>query len=137
MCEHHADAGSTPPGVDRRAFLRTTGIAASFAAGIATASAPMLFTPAAAGRSRSRTHSGTFTGVGTPDWHYVPVDVPRGVREIEVSYDYESTPTPVGPSANVIDIGMFDPSGHELGNAAGAIEPTGFRYVGELLAVRG
>ena len=119
MCEHHADTFDTPAGVDRRAFLRTTGIAASLAAGVATASAPMLFTPAAAGRSRSRTYSGTFTGVGTPDWHYVPVDVPRGAREIEVSYDYESTPTPIGPSANVIDIGMFDPSGHELGNAAG------------------
>lgn len=110
MCDHHDS-----PGLGRRSFLRTTG-----AAGVAvTASTPMLFEPAAAGRSRTRTWSGRFTGVGTPDWHYVPVEVPRGVREIEVSYDYESTPTPAGTSANVIDIGMFDPSGKDLGNVAG------------------
>lgn len=122
MCEHHtgpAEGLTEPTGVDRRSFLRTTGAAASLTAGVATASAPMLFTPAAAGRTRSRTYTGTFTGVGTPDWHYVPFDLPRGVREIEVSYDYDSTPTPIGMSANVIDIGIFDPSGHELGNAEG------------------
>jgi hypothetical protein len=114
MCEHPAS-----PGLDRRSFLRTTGVATGLAAGAVTASAPMLFEPAAAGRSSARTFSGSFSGVATPDWHYVPVQVPRGVRAIEVSYDYESTSTPVGMSANVIDIGMFDPSGHELGNAAG------------------
>ena len=100
-------------GLDRRSFLRTTGVAASLTAGAARASAPMLFTPAAAGRSRSRTYSGRFTGVGKPDWHYVPVDVPRGVHEIEVSYNYEPLSTPVGMSANVVDIGMFGPSGHD------------------------
>jgi hypothetical protein len=78
----------------------------------------MVFEPAAAGRTRSLHYSGRFTGTG-PDWHYVPVKVPRGVREIEVSYDYESTSTPLGMSANVVDIGIFDPSGRELGNAAG------------------
>jgi hypothetical protein len=114
MCDHHDS-----PGLDRRSFLRTTGVATGLAAGVVTASAPMLFEPAAAGRSRTRTFTGTFTGAGTPDWHYVPVQVPRGVREIEVSYDYDSTPTPIGMSANVIDIGMFDPSGHDLGDAAG------------------
>ncbi|HEU5157595.1 MAG TPA: phosphoesterase, partial [Streptosporangiaceae bacterium] len=116
MCEHHSPAAAA---VDRRSFLRTTGMAAGLAAGLVTASSPMLFEPAAAGGTRTRTWSGTFTGAGTPDWHYVPFDVPHGVREIEVSYDYDSTPTPVGMSANVIDIGMFDPSGTELGNAAG------------------
>jgi hypothetical protein len=114
MCDHRDSAR-----LDRRSFLRTTGVATGLAAGVVTASAPMLFEPAAAGRSRTRTFTGTFTGVGTPDWHYVPVQVPRGVREIEVSYDYDSTSTPIGMSANVIDIGMFDPSGHDLGNAAG------------------
>ncbi len=120
MCDPDSAAVS---GLDRRSFLRTalrtTGAVTGLAAGVATTSTPMLFEPAAAGRSRTRTWSGRFTGVGTPDWHYVPFDVPRGVREIEVSYDYESTPTPVGASANVIDIGMFDPSGTELGNTAG------------------
>ena len=107
MCEHHT--------LPRRTFLRS----ATAAAGVVTVAAPMVFEPAAAGRSRTRTYSGTFTGAGTPDWHYVPVEVPSGVREIEVSYDHESTPTPIGMSANVIDIGMFDPSGHGLGNAKG------------------
>lgn len=114
MCEHHA---TEPRGVDRRSFLRTTGVATAL--GVATASAPMVFAPASAGASRSTTYTGTFTGVGTPDWHYVPFDVPRGVSEIEVTYDYQSTSTPAGLSANVIDVGMFDPSGTDLGNAAG------------------
>jgi hypothetical protein len=109
MCDNH--------GVGRRTVLRATG--ATVAAGTTTFAAPMVFEPATAGRSRTLRFSGTFTGVGTPDWHYVPVQVPRGVREIEVSYDYDSTSTPVGMSANVIDIGMFDPSGHDLGDAAG------------------
>ena len=116
MCEHHSPVEA---GLDRRSFLRTTASAATLAAGVATASSPMAFEPAEAGRTRTRTWSGRFTGAGTSDWHYVPFDVPRGVREIEVSYDYESTPTPVGMSANVIDIGMFDPLGTGLGNAAG------------------
>jgi hypothetical protein len=114
MCENHS--GHV---LDRRTVLRGAGAAA-----VVTFSAPQLFEPAAAAGkprpgSRSTTHRGTFNGVGTPDWHYIPVDVPSGVREIEVSYDYQSTPTPVGITANVIDIGMFDPSGHDLGNAEG------------------
>ena len=48
----------------------------------------------------------------------MPVEVPRGVREIEVSYDYQSQSTPVGVTANVIDIGIFDPSGHDLQSCA-------------------
>src|SRR5512139_1108362 len=116
MCEHDS---SGPVSLDRRSFLRTTGMAAGLAAGVVTASVPESFEPASAGAARTHTWSGHFTGVGTPDWHYVPVNVPRGVREIEVSYDYESTPTPIGPSANVIDIGIFDSSGRGLGNAAG------------------
>ena len=112
MCEHDGTHDST---LSRRTLLSS----AASAVGVATVAAPMVFEPAAAGRSRTRTYSGTFSGAGSPDWHYVPVEVPKGVREIEVSYDYESTPTPIGMSANVIDIGMFDPSGHGLGNAKG------------------
>ena len=115
MCDDHRHQG-----LDRRTLLRSAGAAT---AASVTFSAPMVFTPAAADRrsevSTTKSYSGHFSGINTPDWHYVPVDVPRGVREIEVSYDYESQPTPVGVTANVIDIGMFDPSGHELGNAEG------------------
>ncbi|MGH3369566.1 MAG: CehA/McbA family metallohydrolase, partial [Nocardioidaceae bacterium] len=107
---HHAD-------LSRRAFLRTTGAAA----GLVTASAPLTFTPAAAGQSRTLTFSGRFTAGTAPDWHYVPVDVPSGVREIAVAYSYNRPPPelPGGLSGNVLDIGIFDPSGHDLGNAEG------------------
>ena len=117
MCENHQRPGPEQ-GLDRRTLLRGAGAAA-----VVTFSAPMLFEPAAAEKpgsgSTSTTYEGTFTGVGTPDWHYIPFDVPQGVREIEVSYDYQSQPTPVGITTNVIDIGIFDPSGHDLGNAEG------------------
>ena len=107
--------------LDRRTVLRGAGAAAA----TVTVSAPMVFHRAAANGGRrnrpastTQSYSGHFSGVGTPDWHYVPVDLPRGVREIEVSYDYQSTSTPA-TTLNVIDIGIFDPSGHDLGNPAG------------------
>lgn len=87
--------------------------------GLVTTAAVARFEPAAAGQSRTETFTGSFTGVATPDWHYLPVEVPHGVREIEVSYAYETTETGLGFSANVIDIGIFDPSGFELGQADG------------------
>jgi hypothetical protein len=113
MCE--SPGGRAVP---RRAVLRAGATAGAAGVGAATMAAPLVFEPAAAGRTRTRTYAGRFSGVGTPDWHYVPVQVPRGVREIEVSYDYKSTSTPVA-TANVIDIGVFDPSGHGLGDARG------------------
>ena len=57
--------------------------------------------------------------MGTPDWHYLPFTVVKSVTEIRVSYAYESIDTGVGFSANVIDIGLFDGSGHGLGKATG------------------
>lgn len=108
MCEHR----SHPRGVDRRGLMRA-------GAGITTVAALARFEPAAAGESSTQTFEGTFTGVGTPDWHYLPVEVPKGVREIEVAYTAPETNTGLGFSVNVVDIGMFDPSGHDLGNAEG------------------
>jgi hypothetical protein len=118
MCEHHRPGD---PAVARRTFLRTTGVAASLTAGAATVSAPMLFAPAAAEQTRTMTFSGRFIPGTAPDWHYVPVEVPAGVREIAVSYRYNRPPPelPGGLSGNVLDIGIFDPSGHDLGNGAG------------------
>ena len=49
-----------------------------------------------------------------PDWVYVPFEVPRGVRELKVAYEYDRA-----GGANVLDIGVFDPDGYELGNARG------------------
>lgn len=108
MCDHHGAVG-------RRAFLRTTG-----AAGVLTA-APLTFSPAAAGRSVTRTFSGRFTPGTAPDWYYLPLEVPAGVGDLAVSYTYNrpAPQLPGGLSGNVLDIGIFDPSGHELGNAEG------------------
>lgn len=57
--------------------------------------------------------------VGAPDWVYVPVEVPEGVREISVRYTYDTPPTSAGSPGNALDIGIFDPRGHELGAAHG------------------
>ncbi|MEV3990448.1 CehA/McbA family metallohydrolase [Streptomyces sp. NPDC049837] len=52
---------------------------------------------------------------GSPDYVYVPVEVPRGVREIRVSYAYERPAVPPGTQGNALDIGVFDERGTELG----------------------
>ena len=57
--------------------------------------------------------------VGAPDWVHLPVEVPAGVRELAVSYDYDRPPPPRGLPGNALDIGIFDPGGHGLGDAAG------------------
>lgn len=111
MCDDEAGRA----GVDRRALLRT-GLAG---AGLTTVAALARFEPAAAGTSTTRHFSGSFDGVTNPDWHYLPFHVPAGVREIEVSYAYEKTDTGAGFSADVVDIGLFDASGHGLGDAEG------------------
>lgn len=111
MCRCHAATG-----LSRRTLLGATGLVTT---GLVTTAAVATPAHAADGRTRTTTYTGSFTGVGTPDWHYLPVEVPAGVREIEVSYAYEKSDTGLGFSANVIDIGIFDPSGHDLGDAAG------------------
>jgi hypothetical protein len=98
--------------LDRRALFLA-------GAGVATTAALMTFEPAAAGeRQRTRTFKGRFADPDGPDWVYLPFRVPQGVRAISVKYRYE--PLPVGPTTlNVVDIGIFDPSGRGPGNARG------------------
>ena len=98
--------------VDRRALLLA-------GAGVVTVAPLAVFAPAEAGRTRTTVFRGEFTSPDTPDWHYLPFRVPRGVRKISVSYRYEPTDTGIGITNNVVDIGIFDPSGHGLGDAAG------------------
>ena len=52
---------------------------------------------------------------GSPDFVYLPVEIPRGVRELHVSYTYERPVVPVGTQGNALDIGIFDERGTELG----------------------
>ncbi|WP_058047216.1 CehA/McbA family metallohydrolase [Streptomyces roseifaciens] len=54
---------------------------------------------------------------GAPDYVYLPVDVPPGVREIAVSYAYDRPSVPAGTQGNACDIGIFDERGTELGGA--------------------
>jgi hypothetical protein len=57
---------------------------------------------------------------GAPDWHYLPVDIPAGAREIEVVYSYDRPEVPPGVKANALDIGIFGPDGQFRGWSGGA-----------------
>ncbi|HZD71694.1 MAG TPA: CehA/McbA family metallohydrolase [Actinomycetes bacterium] len=70
------------------------------------------------GPSPTRTITGHFD-VGVPDYVDVPVQVPAGVRQLDVSYRYDRPATPPGVPGNALDIGIFDPRGHELGARTG------------------
>lgn len=108
----HAVRTMTDAHLDRRSLFLA-------GAGAATSAAMLTFEPAAAGeRSRTKTFKGRLAGEDVPDWVYLPFRVPEGVRAISVEYDY--SPVSLGPtSLNVVDIGIFDPSGRGLGDAHG------------------
>lgn len=52
---------------------------------------------------------------GAPDFIHLPVRVPRGVREIAVSYSYDRPQVPPGVQGNALDIGVFDQHGTRPG----------------------
>lgn len=92
-----------------RRGLLVTGAAAALTLGTVT------FANAAPGRGQeTRTVRGTLP-TGAPDYVYLPVDVPRGVREIKVAYTYERPAVPAGTQGNALDIGIFDERGTALG----------------------
>ncbi|MFI6864268.1 CehA/McbA family metallohydrolase [Streptomyces sp. NPDC050421] len=101
--------------IARRGLLVTTAASAltlgtvSFAD---AADAPKADSPE--GATRARTVRGVLP-TGSPDYVYLPVEVPRGVAEIAVSYAYERPPVPAGTQGNALDIGVFDERGTELG----------------------
>jgi len=85
-----------------------------------------VFLPAVAFAEQDRDFAGeqtkTITDTLRPDvadWHYLPVDVPSGVREIEIVYSYDRPTVPPGQKGNALDIGIFSPEGHELGTRRG------------------
>lgn len=61
--------------------------------------------------------SGRF-GFGIDQWAYLPFEVPTGVWRIRVSTSHDGWAVG-GPIRNVLDLGIFGPAGHDLGNAAG------------------
>ncbi len=111
--------------MDRRDVLKLSALAG--ATGVLTL-APVDF--AAATGSGSSDASGpagsdggadvtrTVTGhlpTGVADFVYLPVEVPRGVRQIAVSYTYDRPAVPAGTLGNACDIGIFDQHGTEVG----------------------
>ncbi|MGW0879926.1 CehA/McbA family metallohydrolase [Streptomyces sp. NPDC002671] len=52
---------------------------------------------------------------GSPDYVYVPVEVPPGITELRVSYSYDKPAVPPGTPGNALDIGLFDECGTEAG----------------------
>ncbi|MFE1453760.1 CehA/McbA family metallohydrolase [Streptomyces sp. NPDC058735] len=101
MCED--DHG----GPGRRALIVTGAAAALTLGGVSFASA-------ADGGRESRTLRGTLPP-GSPDFVYVPVEVPAGVRELKVACTYDRPSVPAGTTGNALDIGVFDERGTELG----------------------
>ncbi|MER6731159.1 CehA/McbA family metallohydrolase [Streptomyces puniciscabiei] len=94
-------------GIGRRALF-VTGAAAALTLGRVS------FAAADGQRQETRTVHGTLPA-GSPDFVYVPVEVPAGVREIKVSYTYDKPSVPAGTPGNALDIGLFDERGTELG----------------------
>jgi predicted metal-dependent phosphoesterase TrpH len=109
-------AAAEPGGsLSRRGFLAAATVAG--AAGVAIL-APVRFASAATGATQTRTINGHFD-IGAPDFVYVPVEVPNGVAQIDVSYSYNRPSVPAGVLGNALDIGMFDERGTALGKRAG------------------
>lgn len=124
MCEEHSEAVVRPRAGDAspRHPIGRRGLLASGAAGALTLGS-VNFASAEdggpgggpAGAPVTRTVRGTLPP-GSPDYVYLPVEVPRGVREIAVSYTYEkATGLPEGTQNNALDIGLFDQRGTGLG----------------------
>ncbi|MFF4700779.1 CehA/McbA family metallohydrolase [Streptomyces chattanoogensis] len=108
--------------MERREVLRLSAVAG--AAGALTLGT-VRFADAAPGAGHPDGASGAeqtrrVTGhlpTGAPDFVYLPVEVPHGVREIAVSYGYDRPTVPDGTAGNACDIGIFDERGTDLGGA--------------------
>ncbi|GAX53354.1 CehA/McbA family metallohydrolase [Streptomyces olivochromogenes] len=108
MCEDEHGIESFD-GIGRRALF-VTGAAAALTLGSVTFASGSDATD----RTETRTVSGTLP-TGSPDFVYLPVEVPRGVREIHVAYTYDKPSVPAGTAGNALDIGLFDERGTALG----------------------
>jgi hypothetical protein len=111
MTEHEGSRG-----LHRRSLLLG---GAGMGAGLVTSGPLLDIAEAAPGTTTRHRWKGHFRNPDTPDWHYLPFTMPRGVRALRVHYEFTPTDTGLGFSYNVVDIGIFDSSGKGLGNAAG------------------
>ena len=99
-------------GIARRSLLS---LAATAGAAGALFLEPVTFAHAADGDEETKDEetkkvSGRLP-TGAPDFVYVPVEVPPGVREIAVRYRYDKPEVPAGTVGNALDIGVFDERG--------------------------
>ncbi|WOX10378.1 CehA/McbA family metallohydrolase [Streptomyces sp. N50] len=106
MCDDDHGNGTT-----RRALI-VTGAAAALTLGSVTFASGATTPPS--GAQETRTVRGTLP-TGSPDYVYVPVEVPAGVRELKVAYTYDKPSVPAGTQGNALDIGIFDQHGTDLG----------------------
>lgn len=97
--------------LSRRALLAQATAAATSAVPHSAAAAASEPEPAAAADLTLR---GTIPP-GAPDFVYLPLDIPPGIRELRISYRYDKPPTPPGTPGNALDIGLFDQRGTALG----------------------
>ncbi|MGW1890059.1 CehA/McbA family metallohydrolase [Streptomyces sp. NPDC002004] len=111
MCEDTQGTGADT-GWGRRALV-VTGAAAALTLGHVSFARGA---DGAASGQETKTVRGTLP-TGSPDFVYVPVEVPRRVREIHVSYTYDKPSVPAGTAGNALDIGIFDERGTEPGGA--------------------
>jgi hypothetical protein len=99
---------------DMSAPTRRTLLVTSAASAVTLGSVSFAHAGDTPGGDRTETVGGTLPP-GSPDFVYLPVEVPRGVREIHVSYAYERPAVPAGTQGNALDIGIFDQRGTGLG----------------------
>ncbi|MGE7388405.1 CehA/McbA family metallohydrolase [Streptomyces sp. NPDC004126] len=102
--------------LSRRTLLAQAAVSATtVAAGSSTPPTAAAASPASpAPNTTTESLHGTIPQ-GAPDFVYVPLLVPPGVRELHVSYRYDKPPTPPGTPGNALDIGLFDQRGTALG----------------------
>ncbi|MFE4799284.1 CehA/McbA family metallohydrolase [Streptomyces sp. NPDC056708] len=111
-CPSHP-AAPDEPGFGRRRLLQAGAV---LGAASTVSLAPLSFASAAEGSSGDVTKMVTgHLESGAPDFVYLPVEVPAGVREIAVSYSYNKPSVPAGTLGNVLNIGAFDERGTALG----------------------
>ncbi|MCD7441456.1 CehA/McbA family metallohydrolase [Streptomyces lincolnensis] len=110
MCDDDARPESA---LGRRTLFVTSAAAALTLGSVSFASAADAGDPAD-GSQETRTLRGTLP-TGSPDFVYVPVEIPAAVREIRVAYTYDRPTVPAGTAGNALDIGIFDERGTDLG----------------------
>src|SRR5256885_16020449 len=108
--EPAADAAASGP--SRRGVLTAGAATAALTLG------PMTFAHAADGTGGTPADgtqvSQTITGhldTGAADFVYLPVRIPAGVKQIDVSYSYDHPAVTPGDKTNSCDIGVFDERG--------------------------